>query len=485
MSATEPEDRPRSHHRRLWLRATLSLSRREAVSSALMTSACDNFLNAFAIHLRASVAQIGWLTALPQLVGAAVQLLSIWLGAHIARRRLIVITAVLQSVVLGLLAALAVSSTGRAVHWLIVLAVCYHAALELIQPHWRAWMGSVIPPRRRGAFFAGRTRLTMLTSTLVFIGGGVVLTLGERFGLAWLGFATLFLVAAGGRAMSARYLARMHDPDAAVPEPSPQPLGRTLRAFRHSLHDRTFRRYSLFLAAMRGVVAMAGPFFAVYMLRDLQFTYFQFSINTLASVVVQFLTLAYWGRISDRLGNRLVMISTSLMIPLLPVLWTLSPNFYYLLLVQALSGVAWGGFTLSTANYLYDIRPHRADFATYAAVQSGLSAALIFLGAVSGGYLATALPSLLARLEIGADLKSPLLVLFWISAVFRLAVALWFIPRAVEPDIRRRPALLELVFRIARFNPVSGVTLDWLTVTRKNRGKAAEPSAARDSERSE
>jgi hypothetical protein len=46
---------------------------------------------------------------------------------------------------------------------------------------------------------------------------------------------------------------------------------------------------------------------------------------------------------------------------------------------------------------------------------------------------------------------------------------LWFIPRADEPRIRTRPQLLKIIYRIARFNPISGLVLDWLTVTVKEK----------------
>ncbi|HAT58112.1 MAG TPA: MFS transporter, partial [Gammaproteobacteria bacterium] len=79
-------------------------------------------------------------------------------------------------------------------------------------------------------------------------------------------------------------------------------------------------------------------------------------------------------------------------IPVIPVLWMLSPNQYYLIFVQIVSGVFWSGFTLSTANYLYDIRPHQTNFALYAAIQSGTSALAVCLGGIFGGYLASHAP---------------------------------------------------------------------------------------------
>ncbi len=448
------------------LKNTLSLSKKEAMASSAMTATCDNFINAFAIYLRATSLQMGWLTAIPQLAGAFMQLTSVWLGAFYMRKNIILICAYGQALVLVLMLGLALWHGENSITGLILLVVFYHGLTNLIQPQWRAWIGSIVPQRQRGQYFAGRTRLTMAISLLVFIGGGSLLSLSERAGITWLGFSGLFLVAAIGRIISGRLLARMHDP---APQPSlvePDTFFSTLREIRHSMHDKTFRSYSLFVAGMQGAVAISAPFFAVYMLNDLNFTYLQFSLNSIASIATQFLTLSMWGRVSDQHGNRIIMLGCSVAIPIVPMLWMVMPNFYYLLLVQIISGVVWSGFNLSTSNYLYDIRPHHTNFATYAAVQSGICAILVFIGAVGGGLLASR--SLVIRDSFHLPLGSPLFLVFLISGLIRAGVLIWFIPYAEEPTIRTRPQLLKIIFRVARFNAISGVVLDWLTVTEKS-----------------
>ncbi|MDT8399609.1 MAG: MFS transporter [Pseudomonadales bacterium] len=455
------------------LRQTLTYSQKEAVASATMTATGDNFFNAFAVYLQASTMQMGWLTAFPQLLGAAMQLLSVWISAWFPCRQLVTVVAVFQAVVVLLIAMLAVFHPGNAMILLIVLAVLYHSAMNLIQPQWRAWMGSLVPKRRRGLFFASRTRLTMGTSLAVFIGGGALLYAGEKLQVPWLGFTILFGVAACGRLLSSRFLWLMHDP---APHHTLEGQGvfiATLKEIRKALHDDVFRHYSFFVAGMQGMVAISAPFFAVYMLKELDFNYFQFSLNSVASIATQFLSLKFWGRLSDRYGNRLVMLSCSSMIPVIPALWLVSPDFYYLFLLQMLSGLFWSGFTLSTANYLYDIRPHRTNFATYAAAQSGIGAIMVFIGAAAGGLLASHADSLRALLPF--TLSSSLFIVFLTSGIMRALVLLWFIPRAVEPHIRPRPRLLQIIYRVSRFNPISGVVLDWLTVTeRKPRDQPPE-----------
>ncbi|HBF45653.1 MAG TPA: MFS transporter, partial [Shewanella frigidimarina] len=48
-----------------WLRCTLRRSQQEAVASSTMTATSDNFFNAYAIFLGASLGQMGWVTGLP------------------------------------------------------------------------------------------------------------------------------------------------------------------------------------------------------------------------------------------------------------------------------------------------------------------------------------------------------------------------------------------------------------------------------------
>ncbi len=461
MSNTAPPARIRYH-----LLKTMEYSQKEAVASSTMTATCDNFTNAFALHLQATSLQMGFLTAFPQLLGSFMQLVSVWLGTYLTRRRIVLFTAILQTGLMFCLAVLALMRDADVVQTLIMLVVLYHASSHLIQPQWRAWMGSIVPQKQRGIFFASRSRLTMAATLAVFVGGGSVLSISDHFDLAAAGFFFLFMLAAGGRATSCYFLWKMHDPE-------PQPLiaeanifFATLGQMKLAMHDNTFRNYSLFVAGMQGMVAISGPFFAVYMLNELDFTYLEYSFNLVASIATQFFMLRYWGKISDKRGNRLIMLVCSAAMPVIPILWLFSANFYFLLAVQVFSGLAWSGFNLTTANYLYDIRPHHTNFATYAAVQAGISAVLVFCGAIFGGYLASAAPWLASWLPF--EIGSALFIVFIMSGVLRLWVLLWFIPRAEEPQVRTRPQLLQIIFRIARYNSISGVVLDWMTVTEKD-----------------
>lgn len=320
----------------------------------------------------------------------------------------------------------------------------------------------------------------MLTTLIVFVLGGVLLNASTRAGSTWMGFFILFGAAAVGRLLSGILLGLMHDPERTAGTDSMR-LRDSWLHIKTSLKDPTFRNYSLFVAALQGAVAVSAPFFAVYMLRDLQFTYLQFSLNSVASIATQFFFLRRWGRLSDRFGNHWVMVICAASIPVIPILWMLSPNQYYLIFVQIVSGVFWSGFTLSTANYLYDIRPHQTNFALYAAIQSGTSALAVCLGGIFGGYLASLAPRIAETIAQSWQMPSDLFIVFIATTVLRLAVVAYFIRRLEEPHLRKRPKLLEIVFRVSRVNTVSGVSLDWLSVARKEKRRAVDENRDADS----
>lgn len=461
------EAREASHGQRV--RDSLTVSMKDSVASSVMTGTVDQFLNAFAIFLRATSVQIGWLNGIAQLLGGIFQILSVWLGGYWPRRALIVVGAAVQTLSLLALMLLALPlgwPVQVQVPVLIACATVYHAASNFAQPQWRALMGSLVPERLRGRYFGLRTRLAMATSFIAFLVGGLLLNGSASLGWESLGFAVLFLIAVLGRGQSTRYLHSMYDPYRPN-HAEGRGLMYTLAGMKRAFADSRFRRFTLFLAGMQCMVALSAPFFAVYMLRDLQFTYLLFTLNTAASILVQFVMLRFWGRIADRKGNRYVMALGATLIPVLPVLWLFSDSWVYLMGVQVVSGVAWSGFTLATSNYLYDLKPRDSEFAGYAALQAAIGAGAVFIGAITGGYLISWVPEALALGDWRWPIERPIWVIFIVSSLLRGVVALWYLPTAPELRVKRRGRVRDLFFRVSRFTPISGVMFDVITGRRR------------------
>ncbi|MEQ9002014.1 MAG: MFS transporter [Pseudomonadales bacterium] len=450
---------------------SLRHSLRDGVYFSAMIGSAESYFSAFAVFLKASTAQIGMLAALPPLLASFSQLSSAWVGRKLGerlpgrgvRRDIIVFGALLQALTLIPLALLPLAYPDLALPILITCAVIYYAGPNLGSPQWGSLMGDLVPETRRGRYFALRTRLSSLANFSALIVAGLALHLLDALQHTYLGFVVLFVSAAALRLASAWHLAHMHDPPghlAALEAPWHRELW---QAFTST----GLLRFSIFFACMQFAVAIASPFFTLYMLRDLQFSYVAFMFNTAASVCVQFLTLNRWGRLSDLFGNRLILVTTGMMIPLLPSLWLVSTSYAYLLAVQALSGLAWAGFTLSATNSVYDLTP-RNHRATLMAVHNVLGAAGVFLGAVLGGWLGTVLPREVELFGGQWSWLTPLYGVFVISTVARLAVALVFLPRLREVRKVRRMTGTGLIFRVTRVHPVSGMVFEIVGRFRRN-----------------
>jgi len=134
-------------------------------------------------------------------------------------------------------------------------------------------------------------------------------------------------------------------------------------------------------------VYIASPLFAVYLLRDLQFSYTIFMIITLFGVGASLFILSIWGMISDKYGSYKVITLSSMAIPFIPIMWLLSPNPIYLMLVPSLiGGVAWAGQSLATGNFIYESVP-KDKLGSYVYYFNLLGGIGVFIGAGIGALL--------------------------------------------------------------------------------------------------
>jgi len=448
--------------------SSLRHSLKDAVSFSVMAGSVETYFSAFALLLRASTSQVALLATLPNLLGSLAQLVSAWLGHWLKRRKpLIVLGAYSQAAVLPLIALLPWLWPEYALYFLFGGLTLYFAAGHFIAPQWMSLMGELVSEKRRGRFFARRTALATITSFTTLCLAGVVLHIFDQWQMAMIGFTLLFAVAFIARIISAYHLSQMH-------EPSEHAASLETGHYLQWLKQPVFRpalKFSLFYVLMQSAVGIAAPFFTIYMLNTLEFSYLAFMANTGMGVLVQFLTLSYWGRISDVMGNRLVMQTTGWIIPFLPVLWMISPDFWYLMLLQVISGFCWAGFSLSASNILYELLP-REKRATYQALQNVIMTLGVFAGSLLGVLVTDRLPANFNIAGVEISLAAGLMWAFLFSTLARILVSIVLLPHVQElRKPRRKSSPYELVFRFTRFNAFSGLLYDIIARVQKHEEK--------------
>ena len=194
--------------------------------------------------------------------------------------------------------------------------------------------------------------------------------------------------------------------------------------FARHLNKSTFGKFIIFISLFKFAVFIASPFFALYMLKVLHFSYFQFTVITLSSVFFSIIGMKIFGYYNDKTGSKNVILFSGFLIPLIPILWLFTKNFYLLFAIEAFSGFIWAGFNLSASNYIYD-NSTKDDIMDHISYFNIFHTFFILLGSFAGSLLINySFPSI--------DLSNKILMVFLISGIFRLLVAIIFIPTLKE-----------------------------------------------------
>ncbi len=426
---------------------SLNRSIRDAVAWSVMSGAGESYFTAFALFLKATTAQIAWLASIPPLLGACAQLCSVWLRGMVgSRKSTILFGAKTQCLFWAPMLVLPWLFPEHGVTIFIVLVVLHTAAGNLVSPQWSSLMGDLVPRRKRGRYFGLRTRYATVTSFISLTLAGLVLHQFDAHGQTWFGYALIFAIAAAARMVSVHHLRRMHEPPRAPENISPAlDLKAWVRRFKHSQAV----RFSLGHGCMQAAVSSAAPFFTVYMLRDLHFTYLEFMVVTATSVLFHFAALHTWGRICDVYGSRIVLVLTGTLITVFPSLWLVSTSFWFIIGVQMISGSFWSGFSLAATNYLFDAVPGEKR-SQYTAFHNILTAVGASVGALLGGALAVVMPSEFDLAGMHFTWVTALYGVFLASSIARIAVAATFLPKLREVREVRAVPVREFVWRLTR-----------------------------------
>ncbi len=368
----------------------------------------NNFIYPFVVTLGATNNQVGVISALGNL-GAAAGLLP---GARLAERhgsykRLVVLTGGgLGRVLLLALAVLPLLWNGPALSYLVATFIALRAFVsQLGFPAWSALVARLVPQAIRGRYFASRNIGLALAALLFTPLGGRIIEWGGGVRGYQIGFALAGLMGF----VATGFFARIQEPpSAATLQPSRPERARLLSLLR--AHPR-FAAFAGVTLLWNLALMVAGPFFSVYLVRELRASPTLIGIlaalNSLGNIVGQ----RYWGRVNDHRGPAWVTGLTGLLIPSLPLLWSLVPNAWWLIPVEFYSGFIWAGYGLAGFNLLLSLAPE-AQRPRFAALYQMAVFGPAFVGPLLGSALANALT---------------LRPLLWISGAGRFIAALLFL----------------------------------------------------------
>jgi MFS family permease len=317
------------------------------------------FLTGLALVLGANELLIGVLAALP----LAAKLGQLYLSWRIERaghwRRTALSSALVARLPLLIVAALALAPPSAITLVLLVIALgCAAIGGSAFELSFLTWMAELIPEPLRGVFWGRRGQIGGAVGTAATLVAAWLLgdasPASANFPRARLGviIAVGALAGLGGVA----FLRCLPEPRRLRTREHETPLRETLTA---PLRDLNYRRLLVFSAVWSFTSGFMAPFYTVYMLRELRFSFFAVSVLTAITSTLMAASQVHWGRLGDHFGTKPVLRIGSYLITLAPLLWLLAAphRLWPLVLVQVVSGFGWSAFHVSLSNLTLKLAP--------------------------------------------------------------------------------------------------------------------------------
>jgi MFS family permease len=411
---------------------TKKLSVKEGIAAGVMDGAGVKYISPYALALGASNVQIGFLTSIPTLLGTISQLFTHKAIEKFSRKKVITVGVLLQALMwlplifVGYLFFFKGIDHGFSATLVILFYTLFTIFGSFISPAWNSLMKDDVE-KDRGKYFGNRSRIIDFIGLLVMLICGFILNYFSGINL-FLGFAILFGIAFFARLISSYLLNKHYDPTLKLEKGYYFSLGQFIRRIPKS----NFGKFTVAVSLITLGTYIASPFFAVYLLKELQVDYLIWTLIVVFNVFGTLIFIPLWGRFSDNYGNLKVLKWTGALIPLIPLLWFLTffvvkINFVlaiiYLLAVEIFSGFVWAGFNLCSRNFIYDAvtREKVGLCISYYNIFNGVA---IFIGATIGGAIAS--------LEFNFFGIGPILFLFLLSALMRLLFYFVLMPKIKE-----------------------------------------------------
>jgi MFS family permease len=312
----------------------------------------------------------------------------------------------------------------------LLLMICYSVIIisgVIAAPAWTSWMQDLVEDHR-GEYFGRRSRIIGFVVVTSTIAAGFILDSFSKSNV-FFGFVILFGLACIGRYASFFFLKKQYEPKAVVDEKAYFSFFQFIK----KMPSNNFGRFVIFASLTSFGVAIASPFFSVYMIKELHFSYLIFTIINLSNLISPLLFLSFIGKVSDRVGTIKIMKISGFAIAFVPLFWIFSiflRDFppviliIYLFAVEIFSGFVWASYNLSTSNFVYDAvtKPKIILCFTYFGL---LNAVGSFFGGFIGGQLSSI--SAFSLFGLGS-----LLSVFFISFVLRLLPSILVAPKLKE-----------------------------------------------------
>lgn len=368
-------------------------------------------LSGFLIDLGASPFEIGMVASLPMLANL-LQPLGALLSNRSHSRHDYGIWTFLPARLIWLALLIGIILKGANTHFsrelvylTLALVITSNILAAMGSASWMSWLAALVPTKLRGRYYSVRSIVSNVTGLLClpiasFIianwqggsitGYGLVLSVGILAGVASLTCQHFMIDINPQKYRTACQVEYQSEQKKEHEHHQTNLFNNLIAPFR----DINLIIFLIYVSFWGFAVNLSTPFFNLYMLENLGVDITWVTLFSSLSSGANMLMLLVWGRLSDRLGNRPLLIFVGIAIAVTPLFWLLTgisqaqeQLWLYLIVFHIFLGGTWAAIDLGNNNIQIAIAPieHRATFFAIVSAIAGVSGAL---GATVGGTLA-------------------------------------------------------------------------------------------------
>jgi len=377
-----------------------------------MLALTDTFAVAAAVQLHAPSIAIGLLAGLPLFSGSIGQLMVMrYFRSSMSRKKFVLIGTSGQSLFL-LIVALSGFLPEHFRAWIYVITFTIQGFFaNVIGGLWTAWMSDLVDAGLRGRYFAFRNRIINTAQLFCGLATGALAFRHTIATSEWTFFLAIFATAGGLRLISTLFLAAQYEPPVKI-QTGKKELASGV------VVGKPFLYFCITTALMQGAVMIASPFFNVWSVRDLHFSYFSLAVTSAATVLGSIIALPFWGLLSDRHGHHKILLWTGFLIATVPFPFLFTGNVILICIINFFTGIVWAGYNLSNFNHCLSLcDPKNSERQiSFANALTGIS---VFIFSLVGGAVAPLMPKIMTW-----QLQS----LFLLSGILRVSVYFLLFP---------------------------------------------------------
>jgi len=363
------------------------------------------FTSIYAIELGASATEMGWFRSLNNLFANVLQIPWGMISDKFGKRVYFIILG-------GILTALfwLPMIYVKNPHELLFLVASQAFVGSMVSPTWSALIGDVVHQSVRGTVTATINAAASAGSIIATLLSGYVI---QAFGAATSSKYTVPLILATVCGIiSSLTMLTLREPKRIRTQ--------RYRGMKFILKENIYFRTFCYVTILHSFfMTLAWPIFPITTVRVTEGNAVQIAYLSVVQGSVSLIVRRFVGRLADRAGRKPLIIFGRAGIVVVPIIYAIATNVYYLYAVDFTVGILASASEIAVFAYLLDIVPEEqraASIALYNTI-NGFSS---FVGSLTGGYMAD------FALSIGFGENGSLQFVYAISAVGRLACGLLF-----------------------------------------------------------